>query len=403
MRARDGSAIDRRAVLRAALGLGLAAPLAAGRRVAPQDGGRTLVLVQLSGGNDGLSSVVPYADDGYGRARSTTRRSAAELLRLDEYRGLHPGLVRLRAAWDQGSLAIVEGVGYPQPNRSHFKSLDVWHAADRRGRSAGEGWIGRLCAAAFGDEPDPLRVVHVGGAVPYSLFSTRHPPTAFSTPQGFRWIANEAEVARVLDEGAGRGEGRSAQVLSGIRAAMDEARIASATIQAAAARHRPSVAYPSGPFGQTLRTVAALVHGELGCRVLSVELAGFDTHTDQRQRHDRLMTTLDEGLGAFLADLTASEAGRRSVVLVFSEFGRRVQENGSHGTDHGCAAPAFLAGSDVRGGLHGRHPSLEDLDQGDLAYTTDFRSIYAALIEGCFGIPAGEVLEEPPGELALLA
>jgi len=399
------AAFDRRALLRGCASLGILglAParraLALGRR---DEAPRTLVILQLSGGNDGLSTVIPYADDGYARARATTRRGKEDVLPLDDYRGLHPELVRLRSLWDDGRLAIVEGVGYPDPNRSHFRSMDVWHAADRRGRAVPEGWIGRLAAAAWGEEADPLHVVHVGGAVPYSLHSTRHPPTAFAAPETFRWVEGEEDAAAVLAQVEATPPANAA--LAHLRETIEEGRAASRAVRSAAARYRPAAPYPASDLGRTLETAAALVASDLGTRVVSVELTGFDTHNDQRQRHDQLMRTLDEALGAFLTDLGASEPGRRAVVLAFSEFGRRVQENGSRGTDHGCAGPAFVLGHGVRGGLHGAHPSLDELDAGDLVFTTDFRSVYAALIEGCFGVRATDVLAKVPGKrLRLLA
>lgn len=367
--------------------LGLGAPLAArNRRGAP----RTLVLVQLSGGNDGLSTIVPYGDDAYGRARKETRVESREVLRIDELRGFHPELKALAARFQEGGLAVVEGVGYPAPNRSHFKSLDIWHAADRRGRSAGQGWIGRACEAAFGDSVDSLRVVHIGDQPPYSVYSTRHPASSFTIPQGYRWVANEAEVAQLVDDSAQRPEANAA--LAHVRAMQEDALASSVAIRRAAFAYRPTVDFPSGPFGSSLRSAAALIHADLGCRVVSVELDGFDTHNDQRRRHDRQMTLLDEGLGAFLRDLEASEAGRNTVVLVFSEFGRRVAENGSRGTDHGCAGPVFVAGTPVKGGLLGAPPSLTELDRGDLVFTTDFRRVYATLLEQVFELDPAEVL-----------
>ena len=198
--------IDRRSLLRSGfgtIGLGLFAPsvsaraLFATRRDERMPGERNLVLLQLAGGNDGLSTVVPYADDGYHEARRTIRIAPDEVLRLDDYRGLHPGLARLQALYGEGRLGLVEGDGYPQPNRSHFKSFEVWHTADVRGRAAGEGWVGRLCQAAFGDDVSANRVVHVGGAVPYSLHSARHPAVSFTIPRAYRWIDSGDALAEV--------------------------------------------------------------------------------------------------------------------------------------------------------------------------------------------------------------
>ncbi len=347
------------------------------------------MILQLSGGNDGLSTVVPYADDAYQKARRTLRFEERECLRLDDYRGFHPALERLHACFQEGNLALVEGVGYPRPNRSHFKSLEIWHTADPRGRSAGDGWVGRLCASAFGADARPNRVVHVGPDPSYAVHSSAHPAAVFSVPEIYRWVKNEGELERMEQDGeSGSGE----QALSFLRRRMREARDSSAAVRSAVARYATTVDYPGGSFGHSLRIAAALLDADIGTRVVSLELGGFDTHNDQRDRLGKLLRTLDQGLGAFLADLQRTESGRDTLVLVFSEFGRRVAENGSRGTDHGCAGPVFLAGAGVKGGLYGKHPSLIELDEGDLVHTTDFRSVYATAIEHVFGLDPATVL-----------
>jgi uncharacterized protein (DUF1501 family) len=398
--------LDRRVLLR---GMGAAGTLALARPFRPLPGlgadedDRVLVLVQLGGGNDGLSTVVPHGDDAYGATRKSIRIDAADVLPIDEYRGLNPRLERLHARFQEGGLAIVEGVGYPEPNRSHFRSYEVWHTADARGRASGEGWIGRLCERAFGSDVQPNRVVHVGGKVPYSVYSTRHPASAFTTPAGYRWVKKDEELAD-LDPGEERPDAPADDdALAFLRGKMREARASSADLRSAAVRYETPVEYPRGRFADDLHAAAALVNGGVGVRVVSVELTGFDTHNDQRRRHELLMETLDGGLAAFLDDLERTEVGRRALVLVFSEFGRRVAENGSRGTDHGCAGPMFVAGAHVKGGLFGEHPSLTELDAGDLVYTTDFRSVYAAAIEGCFDVAARDVLGASYPALPLLA
>ena len=378
----------------------------------PSQAPRSLLVLQLSGGNDGLSTIVPYADDAYYAARRTTAIPAAEVLRIDDYRGFHPALEQLRARYDAGQLAIVEGAGYPEPVRSHFKSFDVWHAADPEGRSVPEGWLGRLARAAFEGATDPNLCVHVGGRVPYALQSATHPPVSFATPTGYRWAGSASEreaferAAELEtyggemppDDRGGRGAGAKAAAereltnLEFLRQVLADGQSSSERIRRAAASYRTPVEYPADALGAALRDIAALIHGDVGSRILSAELGGFDTHTDLLTRHPRLLRELDGALGAFLADLERSEAGRQCTVLVFSEFGRRVAENGARGSDHGAAAPLFVAGPAVRGGLYGAHPSLTDLDEGDLRFTTDFRRVYATLIEGWFGVKHQRVL-----------
>lgn len=388
--------IDRRLLLRALGACGGLTLLSRSSqsRERGDDPQKSLVLVQLSGGNDGLSTVVPHGDDNYHRERKTTRYRASEVLTIDGYRGFHPALKRMHARMKEGGLAVIEGVGYANPNRSHFKSLDVWHTADRDGRSSGEGWVGRLCEAAFGAEALPERVVHVGSTAPYSLYSTRHPALSFALPRNYRWLENEKELARMSDVSRDATDESSTRRsrLDRLRRVMRDAHASSRQVRSAVASYRPKTEYPSDVFGDSLRTVAALIHSDLGTRILSVELGGFDTHVDQKNRHDRLMRTLDASLVPFLEDLEMSESGRETLVLVFSEFGRRVAENASKGTDHGCASLMLAAGSQVKGGLYGEHPSLSELDEGDLIFTTDFRSVYATAIRSVFGIDPGRAL-----------
>ena len=357
----------------------------------PRGAARTLVLLQLSGGNDGLNTVVPWGDDAYYDARPGIAIEPPEVLKIDDYRGLHPELQELHRAWEAGRLAIVEGCGYPEPNRSHFKSMDVWHVADTRGRALGEGWVGRLSRAAFRDVREPNLVVHVGGNVPYSLYSLTHPPTSFVMPRSYRWAGDEAETAAY--ESAGEMEqGRPGSNLEYLRQVLADGQASSAAVRRAAARYSTDVEYPSTPLGAALHDVAALIAGDIGSRILSVEHTGFDTHDRQSARQRDVLRSLDMALGAFLADLERSEAGRETIVLVFSEFGRRVKENGAQGTDHGVAAPVLVAGPKVKGGLYGEHPSLTELDDGDLAHSTDFRRVYATVIERWFGADSERVL-----------
>ena len=355
---------------------------------------RSLLIVQLAGGNDGLNTVVPYGDDAYHAARPTLAMKAEEVLPIDDYRGLHPMLVRLRAEYEQGRLAVIEGAGYPEPTKSHFRSFDVWHAADLRGRGISSGWIGRLCDARFADRKDPSLVVHVGNDVPYSLHSSTHPPTSFVLSRSYRWAGEGRELQAYEDAASGADpEAASAgSKLELLRRALADGQSSSSAIRRATASYQTPVDYPGGPFAGALREVAGILNGDVGSRVFSVELDGFDTHADEEQRHRILMRTLDGSLGAFLEDVRRTPAGRNLVVMVFSEFGRRVVENGARGTDHGTAAPMFVAGAGVKGGLFGKHPSLTELEDDELRYTTDFRSVYGTLISEWFGADAKQVL-----------
>jgi len=408
---------DRRQVLRGAgalAGLSLISSRAQGAvklSASPSfasDAPRTLVLLQFAGGNDGLSMVVPWADDGYHSARRNTRILEKDALKLDDYRGFHPELKRLRAVHEAGKLAVIEGAGYPNPIRSHFKSYEVWHTADLRGRAAGEGWIGKLVNAAWPDNRDPNLVLHIGKNVPYSLYSLTHPCASFATPTGYKWAGNDSERAalekgsEICEHGEKQEEKEPANNLEFLRKVLRDGQASSEAIRRAAVRYRTKTEYDPDEVAQALRDVAALSVGQVGSRVFSVELSGFDTHSDQKNRHDALMRRLDASLPTFLADIAGTEVGKQTLVVVFSEFGRRVKENGSGGTDHGVAGPMLVAGEAVKGGLYGKHPSLTNLDDGDLIHTTDFRSVYATVIQKWFGVDATRVLGEKYPLLDLL-
>jgi len=357
---------------------------------------RTMLLLELNGGNDGLDTVIPYGEDVYHSSRARVGIAAKDALRLDDYRGFHPSLKSLRGIYDEGGLAIVEGVGYPTPNHSHFTSLDIWHTGQLSGRAAGDGWIGRLMSRLYPEDRSEPHAVHVGQSLPYSLHSSTHPIVCFDSPPAYRWAENGQAIAAAAtkncDTAMSGGKGVGAKSLDTIRGIAANARVSSAEVRKAAAQYVPRVEYPKSEVAQDLKTAAALLASGIGVRVLSVAQYGYDTHEDHRRRHDILMGELDGGLAAFLRDLRGTPAGDNCLVVVYSEFGRRVADNASNGIDHGTAGPMFLTGTPVKGGLYGKHPSLADLHDGDLVYTTDFRTVYAGVLERWFGVESEPIL-----------
>ena len=341
---------------------------------------RVLVVLQLSGGNDGLSTVVPYGDDAYYKERRSTAIAKKEVLKLSDYAGFNPILKRMHAMYGDGELAIVQGASYPNPNRSHFKAMDIWHTADARGRGNDTGWLGRAVDACCPDVDDPNLVVNVGKSVPYALEAKQHKAISFTDPQQYRWAGRDADKQefKKLNRPV-----TAADQIQWLHRVSVDAQTSSVEIRDAARSYKPKAEYPGGgrvQLGNDLRTVAALIKGDVGTRVYYVSFGGFDTHNGQRNRHNQLMTQLDAALGAFWSDLKAQGLSDKVSVMVFSEFGRRVKENGSQGTDHGVAGPMFLLGSTVKGGLHAKHPSLTDLDRGDLKMSCDFRSVYQSVL-----------------------
>ncbi len=409
-----GAGVDRREILkRGVFGLGVAAAFPAlftrtasalarpAARRATTD--RILVVLQLSGGNDGLSTVVPFEDDAYYRARKSTAIAKKDVIRVTETLGLHPHLGPLAHLLEEGRMAVVQGTSYPNPNRSHFKSMDIWHAGDLSGRRVGAGWLGRCIDASHRDDDDPRLMIHVGRSVPFSLLGHWHRPVSFTLPQNYRWEGEEDERPVFQRLNGAAVDGEASDNAAFVHQVAADARASSEQIREIVASTKSLVSYPSSGLARDLRNVSALIRGGLPTRVYHVALGGFDTHTNQRQRHDSLMTQLAEAVASFQADLVAGEVADRVVMLAFSEFGRRVQENASGGTDHGAAGPMFLFGTQIRPGLHGPHPDLLDLERGDLKMTTDFRSAYAAVIEDWLGGKASAIVGGGIEKLALFS
>jgi uncharacterized protein (DUF1501 family) len=361
---------------------------------------RILVVLQLSGGNDVLSTFVPYADDAYARARRATRIDAKEVLRIDDRIGLHPALKGLRRLLDEGAFAAVLGIGYPEPSFSHFTAMDIWHAGDRRGRAVPQGWIGRYADGCQPNDEVPELAIAIGSDVkPRAIAGARHPGLSFRRPEAFRFAALEgAEEAayRELNRApAASAQGNRAHVARSAALAI----ATSERLRAIARGHRARVEYPNTPLAASLRTVAALVTGGARTRVYYVFQGGYDTHAGQKPRHDRLMGELDAAVAAFQLDLARHGTAERVLTMAFSEFGRRVAENGSGGTDHGAAGGMFLVGPGVVPGLHGKMPSLTELHGGgggSLAYTIDFRCVYAAVLRHWLGTDSRAIVGDFP-------
>lgn len=342
-----------------------------------------LVLVTLYGGNDGLNTLVPYADPAYITGRGELAIGPAEVLQLDAQFGLNPGLSGFKKLWDNKQLAIVRGVGYPNPNRSHFRSMDIWQTA-APDRIEPTGWIGRWLD---GTDHDPLRALAVGttlplafrgatsraGVVPSGKFKL---PASQTLATAFRNLAATSPAGPPLAVAIGNAN-RDLITIQERVAAIDAADTA-----AQSQSLEPDVGVSTtNPLATQLSIVAKAVRTGAATQVYSVSLGGFDTHAAERAAHIALQRTLGDGIAGFFAELDGHPAAARVTVMVYSEFGRRVTANASSGTDHGTAAPVFIAGPQVHGGYYGEQPSLSDLDHDDLKYSVDFRSIYATLLE----------------------
>jgi uncharacterized protein (DUF1501 family) len=358
--------------------------------------GRALVVVELAGGNDGVNTVVPFRD-GYARARPTLRLPTDRLLRLNDDLGLNPSMSGMARLWEAGALTVVQGVGYPNPSRSHFESRDAWHTA-RPGAGPRDslGWIGRGLDAAPRADDGRAAALFVGEAPPpLALRGRRSTAASFDRPEELRLMADPpSPTTRSARDGG---------LDSFVRRSMLDAYATSDRL--AALSPTPvgvSDGYPATELGRRLRTIAGLIRGGLGSRVYYTEQLGYDTHALQLTPHNALLGDLSDALWAFHRDLSSAGLSERVAVLCFSEFGRRAAENGGRGTDHGTAGPVFLVGAKVRPGLVGRAPSLTDLEDGDLKWAIDFRRVYATMLEGWLGLPAVAALGGVFGSLPLL-
>jgi len=380
--------------------------------------GTILVVLQMAGGNDGLNMVVPYADDIYYRSRPKLGLPADKVLKLNSYAGLNGKLTGLKALFDEGHLSVVQGIGYPNPNRSHFRSTEIWQTASDADRNESEGWLGRYfdncCAGA-----DPTVGVAIGEEMPQAFAAKTPTGITFSQPEQFRWRPSEKVEGRMSAEesffrqlnGSGGGEetlltaseggsigaipGKSKTDLSTIdflqRTALD-AQLSSDKILAIARKYESNVPYPQGRLAASLSMIARMIAGGLPTRVYYVSQGGFDTHAGQVNAHERLMGELNDALSAFATDLKQQGNFDRVLLITFSEFGRRLVENANGGTDHGAAAPMFIVGGAVKPGLFGKYPSLSDLDYGDLKFNTDFRSVYGTVLDKWLRAPSQVVL-----------
>ena len=388
--------------------------------------GTILVVLQLAGGNDGLNTVVPYADDAYHRARPRLALPDEQILTIDHHVGLNPKLAGLKSLYEEGHLAIVQGVGYPNPNRSHFRSTEIWQTASDADRNETHGWLGRYfdncCSGA-----DPTIGVAIGEEMPKAFAAKNSTGITFSRPEQFRWRASASNTGHMSTEeiffrqlngfdeentpaatdGASIGTlpGTSKSDLSTLdflqRTALD-AQLSSDKILAIARKYKSTIPYPQGQLAASLNTIARMIAGGLTTRVYYASQGGFDTHAGQFNTHERLITELNDTIAAFVADLKQQGNFERVLLITFSEFGRRVAENANGGTDHGTAAPMFVLGGRVKPGLFGKHPSLTDLDHGDLKFNTDFRSVYGTVLDSWLNTPSQIVLGRKFPSLAIL-
>jgi len=362
-----------------------------------------LVVLQMAGGNDGINTVIPHGSDYYYKARPRIGIKADQVLKINDQVGLNPGLKSFKELYDQGNLAIVQGVGYPNPNRSHFRSTEIWQTASDSEAFEKYGWIGRYFDNACSG-CDPTVGVNIGRQMPQAFAAKVPKGVSVDNPQNYRFINSEngqegqmmEQSFRELNEQDNSGGSISAingpsqlqnqrkgSVMDFLERTALDAQVSSDEIRAISARVESKATYPGSQLGNSLKLVAKLIGGGLPTRIFYVSQGGYDTHTNQVGTHQRLLADLGDSVKAFTDDLKAQGNMQRVLLMTFSEFGRRVSDNANAGTDHGAAAPMFVVGPRVKAGLLGQYPSLApaDLFQGDIKYTVDFRSVYASVLE----------------------
>jgi uncharacterized protein (DUF1501 family) len=403
----------------AAVGVGAAAPdwlslamraqQAQSERDAAASGGeKILVVVQMSGGNDGLNTVVPHGDELYRKARPNLQIAAKEVLTIDDRMGLHPSLKALRARFDKGEVAIVQGVGYPNPNRSHFRSMAIWHSAEPVEGVIRTGWLGRAADAAGSIDAhgsSPSLVVNLGPSVPFALQRAHSSVLAFDNEDSFslqpdrrfpNGKAAQNDAFRKLcasdEQEHASAEAPEARPYVDTLRSTTAAGLASADdLMSVLNKTKNEVSYPNG-FAKRLALIARMIGGGMKTRVYFVQQGSYDTHARQRDAHASLLGAFSESIDLFFQDLAKMGRADDVVLISFSEFGRRVAENGSAGTDHGTAGPMFVVGPRVKGGLVGAPPDLEHLVDMDPAFGVDFRSVYASLLDGWLKVDSRAVL-----------
>ena len=355
---------------------------------------RILVVIELQGGNDGLSTVIPVDDAIYRRLRPKLAIAKNNSLEISDGLAFHSSLRGFADLLEAGKLAIIQGVGYPDPNRSHFESMDIWHTCQRKDENRTEGWLGRfLEQSPNADGGDPL-AMHLGyDKQPFALMSRKVRVPSIRSLEQFRLQGTEdVQFRKAVEELAEARRGDGNDLLNFVQSSTSSAITASERLGTAVKSYSSSVNYPKTGLAEQLQTVARLIHSGLKTSVYYVTLNGFDTHSQQPDAHAGLLRQLGDAVKAFLDDVDQMKQSERVALMCFSEFGRRVEENASEGTDHGTAGPMFMAGAAVKAGVIGKLPGLNDLKDGDLQHHTDFRQVYAAAIEHWFHCEAKPIL-----------
>ena len=376
--------------------------LAAPRADKPGAKDTVLVVVQLTGGNDGMNTVIPFTNADYYKLRPTIAIAKDQIKKLSDDIGLHPAMGALQKLYiDDSAVCVVQGVGYPNPSQSHFRSMDVWHAASTA-ETLTEGWLGNALKKqgvpafhlAGGNEAAPLALAGAPVRVP-SITSLDDFKLKTSGVTGADTNAQKGVITGLASGGHKPTEVPTTNLLDFVSRTQTSTYASSEKLAAIGKNYTPKVSYPNTALANKLKLAAQLIDADIGARLFYVSIDGFDTHAGQggsAGAHANLLTQVSDGISAFYRDLAGRGHKDRVCVMTFSEFGRRAYENGSKGTDHGAAAPLFLVGGNVKAGSVGEHPSLKGLKEGNLVHSTDFRQVYAAVLDKWLGVDAKPIV-----------
>lgn len=370
----------------------------------PGSADRTLVLVNLQGGNDGLNCVVPHGDPRYYSLRPNIGIARSDVLAIDGEIGLNPNMKSFKGMYDAGMVAIVQGVGYPDPDHSHFRSTEIWQTAAPT-KYLHTGWLGRYLDDAGLPKANLFNGVAVSPVLPEVLMADAVDVPAIPSERGYGLLSDRNGASRAAYTQVVRDEKYpfTSPYLAHVMEIEDHSQRGSEELPKLLAGYKAAGSYPATPLGRSLSLAAQIVGSKLGTRVIYVQHGSFDTHVQQVATQNRLLGEFSDAMKAFYDDLAAHGNDKNVLTVTFSEFGRRLVENASHGTDHGEASPLFLVGGGVKGGTYGASPDLAGNALGNLPFTTDFRSVYATVLERWLGRPSGKILDGTFATLPVLA
>lgn len=357
-------------------------------------GNKVLVVIQLSGGNDGLNTVIPYRNDIYYKMRPSLGIKQQQALSLNDELGIHPALTGLKGLYDDGSLGVLNNVGYPNPDRSHFRSMDIWHSASNAADYWSTGWIGRYLDAQCKGCDKPTQALEIDDTLSLALKGDAAKGLALTDPNRLSGTSSDPYFRELLKaHGAAKDDGH--HNVDYLYKTMAETISSASYIQQQFRTYKSKESYPNSELGKNMKTISELIMSDINTKVYYVSHGSFDTHVGQQGQQERLFKQLDEAVSVFVQDLKKNNRFQDVVVMTFSEFGRRVGQNASGGTDHGTANNMFLIGGGLQQkGLLNEGPDLTDLQEGDLKYKVDFKSVYATLLKKWLGADDQEILKQ---------